>query len=124
MAGLLSAAQLAAFRAVASSALDIAGVQVQRATLSDDGYGLQTQSWATVATVAASEAKPSASVQQQYAARIGSLASWVVRLPYGTDCRADDRLVFPSGDKRLVQADLSDSSYSTAQLYLVSEVRP
>ncbi len=121
---MIPASELTAMRATATSALDIAGVQVQRTTLTDDGYGLQTQSWATVAIVAASEAKPSASVQQQYATKIGSLASWVVRLPYGTDCRADDRLVFPSGDKRLVQADLSDSSYSTAQLYLVSEVRP
>ena len=124
MAGLLNAAQLARFQAVATSALDISGVLVQRVTLTDDGYGHKTETWTTTATVAASEAKPSAQVMQQYASRIGALQSWVVRLPYGTVCAAGDRLVFPGGDTRLVQADLSDSSYTTAQLYLVSEVKP
>jgi hypothetical protein len=124
MAGLLSAAQLARFQAVATSALDISGVLVQSATLADDGYGLQTPAWTTVATVAAGEAKPSAAIMQQYASRIGTLKSWVVRLPFGTVCAEGYQLVFPSGDKRLVQADLSDSSYTTAQLYLVSEVKP
>ena len=121
---MIPASELTAMRAVATSALDISGVLVQRVTLSDDGYGHKTEAWATTATVAASEAKPSAQVMQQYASRIGALQSWVVRLPYGTVCAAGDRLVFPGGDTRLVQADLSDSSYTTAQLYLVSEVKP
>ena len=124
MAGLLNSAQLAAFRATATSALDISGIQVQQNTPVNDGTGHYTDSWATIATVAGSEAKPSAQVMQQYASKIGALQSWVVRLPYGTVCAAGYQLVFPSGDKRLVQADLSDSSYTTAQLYLVSEVKP
>ena len=121
---MLSSAQLTAMRTAATSALDIAGVQVQTVTLTDDGYGHQTEVWATVATVAASEAKPSAAIMQQYASRIGTLKSWVVRLPYGTVCTEGNRLLFPSGDARLVQVDLSDSSYTTAQLYLISEVKP
>ena len=121
---MIPASELTAMRAVATSALDIAGILVQRVTLSDDGYGGQTESWATTATVAGGWAKPSAAVMTMYASKIGSLASWVVRLPYGTVCAAGDRLVFPGGDTRLVQADLSDSSYTTAQLYLVSEVKP
>ena len=124
MAGLLNAAQLARFQATAASALDISGVLIQRVTLTDDGYGHKTEAWATTATVAASEAKPSAQVMQQYASRIGTLKSWVVRLPFGTTCTEGNRLLLPSGDARLVQADLSDSSYTTAQLYLVSEVKP
>src|SRR6185312_749545 len=110
MPGLLNSAQLSAFRAVASSALDIAGVLIQRNTPTDDGYGLRTPSWATIATVAASEAKPSAAIMQQYAARIANVTSWVMRLPWGTDCQTGDQLVMPNGDTRLVQADLSDSS--------------
>jgi Phage head-tail joining protein len=124
VAGLLSAAQLAAFRAVASSALDIPGVIIQRATLADDGYGIHTPTWSTVATVDASEAKPSAAVMAQYAARIANLTSWEMRFPWGTDILAGDQIIMPNGDTRLVQADLSDSSYSTANLYLVSELRP
>lgn len=124
MAGLIPDAELAALRATASSALDIAGIQIQQNTPVNDGTGHYTDAWATLATVNGSEAKPSAQVMQQYASRIGSLQSWVVRLPYGTVCAAGNQLVYPSGAKRLVQDDLSDSSYTTAQLYLVSEVKP
>jgi len=124
MAGLLSAAQLAAFRATASSALDISGVEVVRLTKADDGFGLRTETPVTVATVAATEAKPRASTMQQYAARIANLTSWEMRFDWGVDIREGDQLVMPNGDTRLVQADLSDSSYSTANLYLVSEIRP
>lgn len=124
MAGLLNAAQLARFQAVATSALDISGILVQRVTRTDDGYGGQTESWATTATVAGGWAKPSAAVMTMYASKIGSLASWVVRLPYGTVCNAGDRLVMPTGETLLVQADLSQSSYSTSKRVLASEIRP
>ncbi len=124
MPGLLSNAQLTALRTVATSALDISGVQVQRATRTDLGNGTFSLSWATIATVAASEAKPSASIMQQYASVIGSATSWVMRLPYGTSYHADDRILMPSGDIRRIQADLSDSSYSTCQLILVAKVQP
>ena len=70
---MIPAGELAAMRAVASSALDIPGVIIQRATLADDGYGIHTPTWSTVATVDASEAKPSASTMQQYAARIANV---------------------------------------------------
>jgi len=121
---MVPASELAAMRATATSALDISGVQVVRLTKADDGYGLSTETPTTVATVAATEAKPSAAIMQQYAARIANVTSWIMRFPYGTDIRTGDHLVMPNGDTRLVQADLSDSSYSTANLYLVSEIRP
>lgn len=124
MPGLLSSAQLTALRAVATSALDIAGVQIQRSTKTSNGDGTYSLAWATIATVSASEAKPSASIMQQYANVIGSATSWVMRLPYGTTYRADDRLLMPSGDIRRIQADLSDSSYSSCQLLLVAKVQP
>ena len=124
MAGLIPTAELTAMRATATSALDISGIQVQTVATTNDGTGHYTENWTTIATVAGSEAKPSAQVMQQYASKIGAQVVWVVRLPYGTTCAAGYQLVFPSGDKRLVQADLSDSSYTTAQLYLVSEVKP
>lgn len=124
MAGRLSSTQLTAMRAVATSALDIAGVQIQRATRTDNGNGTYSLSWATIATIAASEAKPSAGVMQQYASVIGSATTWVMRLPYGTSYHADDRILMPSGEIRRINADLSDSSYSTAMLLLVSRVQP
>ena len=124
MAGKLSATQLAAFQATATAALDLSGIQVQRATRTQNQWGgIGSESWATLATVAGGWAKPSASVMTQYAGLIGALASWVVRLPSGTPIRNGDRLVMPSGDTLLVQADLTESSYSTCVRVLASEVR-
>jgi hypothetical protein len=124
MAGLLSAAQLAAFRAVASSALDISGVVIQRNTPVSNGDGTSHDSWATIATVAASQAKPAAGIMAAYSDVIGSAASYVIRLPYGTSYHANDRLVMPDGDVLRIQADLSDSSYSTAMLLLAVRIQP
>lgn len=123
MAGKLSAAQLAAFQATATAALDLSGIQVQRATRAQNQWGGFSESFTTLATVAGGWAKPSAAVMQQYAGLIGALASWVVRLPSGTTIRNGDRLVMPSGDTLVVQADLTESSYSTCVRVLASEVR-
>jgi len=111
-------------RATATSALDISGVQIQRLTPTELGNGLRSSAWNTIATVAASQAKPTASVMAQYSALIGSATSMMMRLPYGTAYHADDRLLMPSGDIWRIQADLSDSSYSTCQLLLVAKVQP
>lgn len=121
--GFLPAGELTAIRATATAALDLPGVQVQRATLTKDAYGAFSESWATIATVAGGWAKPSASVMSAYAGLIGALAAWVVRLPYGTAVRNGDRLVMPSGDTLSVQADLTESSYSSCVRVLATEVR-
>ena len=123
MAGRLSAAQLGAFQTAATATLDISGVLVQRATTTSDGYGTYSETWATIATVAAGWAKPTASIMQQYAGLIGALAAWTVRLPYGTDCLRNDRIVMPTGEVLTVQADLSQSSYSTCKRVLATAVR-
>lgn len=120
---MIPASELTAMQATATSALDLSGVLVQRATRTPDGYGAYTETWATLATVAGGWAKPTASVMQQYAGLIGSLAAWTVRLPYGTTCAANDRIVMPTGETLTVQADLSQSSYSTVKRVLATEVR-
>lgn len=120
---MLSASDLAAIQAVATSSLDISGAQVQRATTADDGYGHAVKTWATIATVAAGMAKPSARIMAEYAAKIGTLASWVVSLPYGTDVRSDDQIVL-AGQTVRVQADLTSSSYPTLTQVLATEIRP
>lgn len=123
MAGRLSAAQLATAQAAASATLDISGIVIQRATVTPNQWGGVSESWATVATVAGAWAKPNASIMQEYAGLIGSLASWLVRLPYGANCQRGDHLLMPSGETLTVQADLSQSSYSTCKRVLASEVR-
>lgn len=114
---------LAAARQAATASLDVPGIQVQRVTRTPDGYGTATETWATLATVSGAWAKPSASVMQAYAGLIGSLAAWVVRLPYGQACRNGDRLLMPSGDTLVVQADLSEHSNATCVRVLATEVR-
>lgn len=121
---MISATELAAMQAVATAALDlIAGCQIQSATTADDGYGHAVKTWATVATVAAGMAKPSSQVMQQYAARIGALASWVVSLPYGTAVAADNQLLI-AGQTLRVQADLTSASYPVVTQVLATEIRP
>jgi len=124
MTGLLNSAQLTALRATASSALDIAGVQIQSYTKIDNGDGTFGEDWVTFATVAASQAKPSAGIMAAYSDVIGSATSYVIRVPYGTTYHANDRLVMPSGEVLRIQADLSDSSYSTAMLLLAVRIQP
>ena len=120
---MIPATELAAMQAVATASLDIASCVVQRATTADDGYGHAVKTWATIATVAAGMAKPSAQVMHIYAARIGALASWVISLPLGTDVKADDHLLI-IGQTLRVQADLTQSSYSTLTQVLATEIRP
>jgi len=119
---MLSAAQLAAFRAASTRVLDMTA-DIQRNTPGADGYGHQTASWAAVATgVACGLNKPSAALLQAYAAKLGALQSWLVSLPYGTTISEGDRVIV-GGQTLLVQADVSLSSYSTLVQVLASEVR-
>src|SRR5487761_2652338 len=108
--GLIPADVLATIRAAATAALDIPSCVVQYATYTDTPLGHQSVTWTTRATVAASMRKPSAALMQVYAARIGTLAQWVVRMPYGTVCDHGDRLII-NGQTLTVEADLSISSY-------------
>lgn len=121
MSGVVPSATLAVIRAQAAAALDISSCAVQYATNTADGYGHQSVTWTTRATVNASMRRPSAALMQVYAARIGTLAQWVVRLPYGTVCDHGDRLLI-NGQTLTVEADLSISSYSTAKVVLCAEV--
>ena len=124
MSGLIPASELTALRATATSALDIAGVLIQHNTPASNGDGTYSDSWSTTATVAASQAKPSAGIMAAYSDVIGSATSYVIRVPYGTVYHANDRLVMPSGEVLRIQADLSDSSYSTAMLLLAVRIQP
>lgn len=121
MSGLIPDAEMAQLRADVTPVFDTSAT-IQRATLGSDGYGNPTETWNTVASVLAGLSKPSARIQALYAARIGSLDSWTVRLPYGTDVKQNDRILV-AGQTLSVQADLSVSSYSTCYSVLATEVR-
>lgn len=83
---------LASLRTLAGYGLP-ESVQVQRATRTQDGYGGQTEAWASVATVAGRVAvtgqRPD---EREIAAQVQSAVTYTVTLPAGTDVRARDRL--------------------------------
>lgn len=120
---MIPAKELAILQATAAASLDIPGAQIQRATTVDDGYGHATKTWETLATLNAGMNEPRASVMQQYAAKIGTLVSWVVSFPLGTDIKPDDQILI-LGQTLRVQADLSVGSYSTLTQVLATEIRP
>lgn len=68
--------------------------QIQRPTLASDAAGGQTESWATVTTVACHVAPTgSQAAERLIAERLTSDVPWTIRLPFGTDARATDRIV-------------------------------
>ena len=95
---------------------------IRRATLTADAYGTQTESWADVTTVDAGMAQPSAGLLANYAFRVGSLATWKVRLPYGTDVQEKDQLVI-DGQTLIVQVLLTPQSLAIFASVLASEVK-
>ena len=119
---MLSANELATIQATATASLDIAGCQVQRKTTAPDTHGYQTETWVTHATVKAGLGKPTASFMALYAELIGNRTAWVVSLPLGTDVQRDDQLLI-IGQTLRVQADLTQSSYSTLTQVLATEIR-
>lgn len=118
---MISAAQLAAFQAAADAALDKT-LTVQRATLSDDGAGHKSQTWATVHTVSGNLAQPSGGLLENYGYLVGTTATWLVRVAAGTDILVGDRLLV-GGQTLLVQVLLQPQSYQTAMRFLCAEVQ-
>jgi len=114
-------AELALIRSDADALLD-KSCTIRRATLTADAYGTESESWADVATVSAGMAQPSAGLLANYAFLIGSLATWKVRLPYGTDVRAKDQLVI-DGQTLIVQVLLTPQSLAAFATVLASEVK-
>ena len=119
--GLIPDTELTAIRAAAQTVLDSPCVITYPASSVSDGYGHATTTWATRATVNASLRKPSAALMQLYADRVGTLAQWVVHLPWGTTVDIGDRLAV-DGQLLTVAADLSISSYSTLKTVLAAEI--
>jgi head-tail adaptor len=118
---MISPAELAAMQATASSALDQT-ITVKRATLTSDGAGGSSESFATVHTVSGNLAQPSAGMLQNYDYLVGSVSSWLLRVAVGTDIRINDRLTVGSLTVR-VQVLLQPQSYQTSMRFLCAEVQ-
>ena len=122
--GKLSSTQLTALQAVATASLDQT-CQIQRKAPARDAYGSESDGYANHgAAVACNLAQPTSGQMQNYDYLIGNLATWQVRLPYGTDVQRDDQLVISGAGLTLrVQAVLGPHSYPVCVHVLASEVR-
>ena len=118
----ISSAELASIRAdIQAAAMDQTCV-VQRKTTVDDGLGSKSESWATIATTVCGMTQPGAGLLENYGYKIGSLATWQICLPYGTNVAELDHLIV-SGQTLDVQVLLDPRSYPACVMLLASEVK-
>lgn len=119
---MIPANELAQIQAdVAAIALDKTCV-IQRKTTSIDLYGSQSVTWATIATVKAGMTAPSAAELEMHADLIGSMTTWQVHLPVGTNVQRQDHLLIDN-DTLIVQALHQPRSYECLLSLLASEVK-
>jgi hypothetical protein len=120
----ISAAELALIQAdLAAAVLDKPCV-IRRPTRVDDAWGTQTEELTVISPddLLVGMNQPSAGQLQNYAYLIGSLATWQVRMPVGTDVAAQDELTI-EGQKLTVQVLLDLHSYPGLLTVLASEVK-
>lgn len=120
---MISNAELAAMQATSNSAGDLS-IAIYRPTLTQDGAGnvVKTFPGTPTHTVLGNLAQPTASQLSNYGYAIADLATWMARVPVGTDILIGDRLVV-SGQNLEVQIILNPESYSTSTRVLAAEVK-
>jgi len=118
----LSAAEITSMRATQEEALPDTCV-ISRATLTADGAGGQTETWATVATVACRVAAMGGrGAERLIADRLSAVTPYVVTLPAETDVEPEDRIVI--GTRTLeVAAVLAIEGWETARRVAAVETR-
>jgi len=118
MAGMLSAAQIAACKALVERTFDTT-VTVKRGPTAEDAYGHKTGTPSTVGTALVGTYKPSASQLATYAEIIGSQKALMIRFSDSTDIRQGDTITHQSKDWT-VHAVKPDESYVFAQNALMT----
>jgi head-tail adaptor len=117
----ISDAEMTALRAeVAAAALDL-DCTIQRKTATADAWGTATENWATIATIKAGMKSPTPAMLDLYAEQLGAKLAWQINFTWGTDVRIQDRLTIGT-DTMVVQAILSQQSYSTLTTCLAVEI--
>jgi hypothetical protein len=118
MAGLLTAAELAACRAQQVASFDLVATQ-QRAA--DDGWGTIAGP-TTIGTLPCRLAPMKAHELQQIVAQVGNVTAWWFTCADDADLRQEDLLIIGSDTYR-VNSVQTPASYSTANRAVVTEVR-
>ena len=94
---------------------------VQRRTLTPDGMGGPGGAYSTISTTIAGMKQPNAGLLAAYASKLGSLATWHVFLPNGTDVATQDHLLIEA-KTLVVQVVLTPQSYSFFANVLAGEI--
>lgn len=93
---MISAAELTRMRAVAQRSMPGTAV-IQSGTLTSDGGGGYTDSFAAAGTVPCRVAPMISMNESEIGERISADADWMITLPAGTSVSSDDRLVTDGG---------------------------
>lgn len=115
----ISADEMTALRADVGATLDL-DCTIKRPPGTPDAWGSQGGSLATIAMVKSGMKSPRATTLEVYADRIGSKKAWEVNFTYGEDVQEQDHLFIGSAEM-VVQAILSEQSYSTLTTVLATE---
>jgi hypothetical protein len=118
----VSAAELAAIQTDASAAACDQVCVISRGTRSIDSQGGASVTWGTVVTTVAGMRQPTAGQLQNYQYIVGSLATWQVVLPVGTNVLEKDRLLIGGQTLNVVKL-LEPNSYSALIVALATEVK-
>lgn len=119
---MLTALELAQIQADAAQAACDQPCTIQRSTEVDEPQGGKTQTWAIIAICNAGMSQPSAGQLQNYDYIVGSLATWQVKLPIGTNVQEQDRLVIAGQTLNVVKL-LNPRSYPALITVLATEVK-
>lgn len=122
----ISASELLQIRSDAVAAACSLPCTIQRKTITADGMGQSTETWATVTTVTAGMTEPTAGQLANFDYLIGSLATWQVKLPYGTNVKTQDHLLITgqfTQQTLVVQVVLEPRSYAALLTVIASEVK-
>jgi hypothetical protein len=118
---LLSTRQLAELQNIAADVVCDLPCTIKRSMVVENAYGTGSETIAIIAETMAGMVAPTAGQIAQYADKLGTLTTWLVRLPYGTGVRRLDTLVI-AGRSLIVQALLSPLSYPALTSVLATEV--
>ena len=119
---MISATELLDMQATTKSATDVLLTQ-QRNFPTQGPTKNVIDHYTAIATFFGNLAQPSAQLLQNYDYRVGDQATWLVRVPVGTDLRASDRLITPDGQTLDVQILLHPRAYPTGIQALCAEIK-
>lgn len=118
--GTVAPSDLTWMRDIQSAAQPEASAVVSRPTLTPDGYGGQTKTYATVTTTTARISPANSAREARLAEQLGAISLWRLTLPHLTDVLHADRIVVNGRTFNVVLVD--SHSWGTATVAICMEL--